>query len=124
MEKNQSASEKPEMKVAKQSLEAQFEEAVNLFLRRQYSSAESLCYDIAHQAPTLAEIHHLLALITFNLGKHETALKHAEAAVLLTPQSSDFMTCLGDIHRECGNTAKADACFKVAEKISTKNSLR
>jgi Flp pilus assembly protein TadD len=100
-------------------------DAETLALARQYHQAgnlpqaEQLYQRIIQTNPTNADVHHLIGLVAFQLGRFQAAVQSIGQAIELKPNSVNYYCNLGLAHEAMGQIDEAVSCYQQALRVQT-----
>ncbi|HWY88119.1 MAG TPA: tetratricopeptide repeat-containing glycosyltransferase family protein [Gemmataceae bacterium] len=95
-----------------------FDEALRCHQIGNLSQAASLYRQILHFDPAHADALHLLGVLTFQTGDHETGLALIRQAIVLNPSAAVFHNNLGVYLKELGRLTEAVASYHEALKLN------
>ncbi len=90
------------------------QQALNLFMSRQLTSAETLCRDILLREPRQADAWQLLAMIAGDSGEPVAAMEHIRKAISLNPANHSYHANLGRLLSITDQFVEAEACYRKA----------
>jgi tetratricopeptide (TPR) repeat protein len=106
------------MKNKRQSLEAEFNNAVRFHQAGQIDKAEASYRTILKKAPEQPDVLHLLGLIMHQKGKHETALKNVKKAIGLNPKNPQYNYNCAEIYKALKKNENAIKYYKKAISLN------
>ncbi|MEO9191316.1 MAG: tetratricopeptide repeat-containing glycosyltransferase family protein, partial [Acetobacteraceae bacterium] len=89
-------------------------EAARLYSAGQLEAAASCCEAVLADEPTHFEAHHLLGVVSLDLGRQEAALAALQRAVALNPRSPRAQYHLGNAFQASSRHAEAEPCYRTA----------
>src|SRR5690349_7281714 len=94
-----------------------FRRAVAHHQAGQLREAEALYRQILEDEPRHADAVHLLGLVAYQCGHHETAIELISRAILLSGGQAAYHSNLGEVYRALARPAEACQCYRQALKL-------
>jgi len=89
-------------------------EAARLYAARQLAEAAACCEAVIADEPAHFEAHHLLGVLSLDLGRHEAAREALQRAVSLNPRSPRARYNLGNLFQTLGRHEEAESAYRAA----------
>jgi Flp pilus assembly protein TadD len=99
------------------------EPAYELFRRRRFADAESLCRKLVEASPVNAEAIHLLGLVLKEKGDFATGEQLLRRSIELQPRRAEFQLNLANLLRRSGRHKEAKDCYRAAVDLDPRHRL-